>query len=92
MPSDPEQRLANARLRMDAVGHLDRDAWHAAWEDLLDAEREFGRSRAEPYAEVLDLGFNWDVGAPEPHVVSNSSRAFIVATSANQIRIGMART
>lgn len=63
---------------MEAVGYEDRAAWRAAWDAVLEAEREVARRRGEPYAEIMDLGFHWDIGAPEPHVVSNGMRAFVV--------------
>jgi hypothetical protein len=76
--NDPAARLEHARQHVEAIGYEDTAAWHAAWDEVLEAERDLARSRGEPYAEILDLGFQWDVGAPEPHIVSNGMRAFIV--------------
>jgi hypothetical protein len=70
---DPLARLERARRQFNESGHAS-----AAWDALLDAERDLARSMGEQYAEVLDLGVHWDVGAPEPHVVSNGHRAFVV--------------
>ena len=36
------------------------------------------RDGREQYAEVIDLGFRWDIGAPLPHVVSDGFRALVV--------------
>jgi hypothetical protein len=84
---DLERRLAVARER---VGELSRglgrdnlDAWRAAREDQLKAERDLASARGEQYAQVIDIGPRWDVGAPLPHLISNGSRAFVVCL-ANQ--------
>jgi hypothetical protein len=77
-----ERRLAAARER---VGELSRglgrdnlDAWRAAREDQLKAERDLASARGEQYAQVIDIGPRWDVGTPLPHLISNGSRAFVV--------------
>jgi len=77
-----ERRLAAARER---VGELSRrlgrdnlDAWRAAREDQLKAERDLASARGEQYAQVIDIAPRWDGGAPLPHLISNGSRAFVV--------------
>ncbi len=54
------------------------DSWRAAWEDQLKAERDLASARGEQYAQVIEIGPRWDVGAPLPHLISNGSRAFVV--------------
>jgi hypothetical protein len=71
--------MARERVR-ELGGHHGRhtmDAWRAAREDQLTAERELAAARGEQYAQVIDIGPRWDVGAPLPHLVSNGSRAFV---------------
>ena len=60
MHEDLERRLAAARER---VGELSRglgrdnlDAWRAAREDQLTAERNLALARGEQYAQVIDIG------------------------------------
>ena len=86
MSEDLEQRLAAARERArerarELSRALSRDTMEvlrAAWEDQLKAERELAAARGEQYAQVIDIGPRWDLGAPLPHLVSNGSRAFVV--------------
>jgi hypothetical protein len=49
-----------------------------AWDGLRQGERDLAAARGEPYAQVIDIGPRWEVGAPQPHLISNGSRAFIV--------------
>jgi hypothetical protein len=53
-------------------------AWQDAREEQLQAERDLAAARGEPYAQVIDIGPRWDIGAPLPHLISNGSRAFVV--------------
>jgi hypothetical protein len=79
---DLEQRLGAARERVrEASRELSRDtmgALKSAWEDQLEAERELAAARGEQYAQVVEIGPRWDIGAPIPHLISNGSRAFAV--------------
>jgi hypothetical protein len=34
--------------------------------------------RGEPWAETIDIGFTWDVGAPLPHLFADGQRAIVV--------------
>jgi hypothetical protein len=52
--------------------------WRAALEQQLQAERDLAAARGEQYAVVIDVGPRWDIGAPQPHLVSNGSRAFVL--------------
>jgi hypothetical protein len=72
------QKLAEARRRQDEIGWDDRQAARAAATEVLAAERALAAARGNQYAEVIDIGFQWDTGAPMPHMVSNGSRTFIV--------------
>jgi hypothetical protein len=79
---DLERRLAAARERVRELGKNPRrdtaQAWRAAWEQQLQAERDLAAARGEQYATVIDIGPRWDTGAPLPHLVSDGSRAFVV--------------
>lgn len=93
---DLQQRLTDARERLrELTTDLRRDtmqAWRAAWEQQLQAERDLAAARGEQYAKVIDIGPRWDIGAPLPHLISNGSRAFVVcAWPAILTRTGMAR-
>jgi hypothetical protein len=82
MSEDLEHRLAAATERVRQLSrNLRKDtmqAWRAAWDEQLQAERDLAAARGEPYAQVIDIGPRWDIGAPLPHLMSNGSRAFIV--------------
>ena len=69
-----ELAVEAARERVEASDYGDRDAWTA----LAQAERELAAARGEPWAEPIDLGVEWDVGAPLPHLVSNGSTAVLL--------------
>jgi hypothetical protein len=64
------------------------DAWWAAL-DRLAAERDLAAARSEEYAQVIDIGSLWDVGAPLPHLVSNGSRAFVVCLASEPDQGGL---
>jgi hypothetical protein len=77
---------AEARRRLEAATVAVKDAaaardWGAARlvrEEQLAAERDLARIRGEQYAEPVDLGLRWDVGAPLPHVIADSWRTLVV--------------
>jgi hypothetical protein len=69
--------LESARAEAkDSVG-AGREAWLAARGRELAAECALARARGEQYAEVLDLGVVWDVGAPLPHLLCNGRTALV---------------
>ena len=82
MSEELEQRLAEARERVrDQRGRLGKDtmrAWRSARQAELQAERDLAAERGQQYAQVIDLGPGWDIGAPLPHLITNRSRAFVV--------------
>ena len=59
------------------LGRDNLDAWRAAPEHQLKAERDLALARGEQYAQVIEIGPRWDIGAPLPHLISNGSRAFV---------------
>ena len=79
---DPEESLRQARERLKETGWSDLTAWRSAAQNVLSAERALAASRGEPFAQVIDLGFRWDTGAPMPHLLSNGSRAFVLCYAA----------
>jgi hypothetical protein len=78
-----ERRLAAARERVRELSRklATEDTMTdllAAHEQRLQAERDLAAARGEQYAQVIDIGPRWDVGAPLPHLISDGSRAFVV--------------
>lgn len=61
-------------MDLEASTYTDPEAWTA----LQQAERQLAAARGEPWAEPIDLGVNWDAGAPLPHLVSNGSKAVLI--------------
>lgn len=49
-----------------------------AWASLHEAQRRLADARNQAWAEPLDLGVKWDVGAPLPHLLSNGSKAVLI--------------
>jgi hypothetical protein len=76
--TSPEERLAAARGRLDRLAGADNDTWARAFDELPRGERELASARGEQYAELLDIGESWDVGAPLPHLLAGSGSAFVV--------------
>jgi hypothetical protein len=77
--AEAERRLDLAKAAVD--GAYQRHDWRAgeqAYAEQLGAERHLARVRGEQYAEPLDLGVRWDIGAPLPHVVSDSWRTIVI--------------
>lgn len=42
------------------------------------SERQLARVTDDQYAVELDLGMAWSVGAPSPHLIANSLRAYVL--------------
>ena len=76
--TSPEERLAAARARLDHLAGADNDTWGRAFDDLHEAERALAAARGEQYAEVIDVGARWDVGAPLPHLLTAGGSAYVV--------------
>ena len=47
-------------------------------DELLTAERETARTAGRQYAVEIDLGIQWDIGAPLPFLISNGRRAAVL--------------
>lgn len=78
MTTPEERRLAAARERLDGLAGADNAAWKSAFDEFHQAERALAAARGEQYAELLDLGESWDVGAPLPHLLAGSGSAYVV--------------
>jgi hypothetical protein len=78
MSSDPEQRLEAVRRRLGQMAGADSRIWREAFDELRRAERELAAARGEQYAVPIDLGVQWDTGAPLPHVIANGADTYIV--------------
>ena len=51
------------------------EAWQATREGELQAEQDRAAARGGQYAQVIEIGPFWNVGAP--HLANNGSRAFV---------------
>jgi len=77
---DLERRLADARARMDRASEALRpkhkggewEEFHAAHDELIDAERALALERGEECALACDGFPPWDIGAPCPQLLSGS--------------------
>ena len=74
MAKDYAGDIDRAKARVRETNYTDRDAWAAQWE----ADRRWAKSTGGPWAELLDLGRQWDAGAPLPHVVSGNGTCVLV--------------
>jgi len=78
---DFERDLAAAREQVDQLtrrlGADTRDELVAALERQWAAERKLAAGLGEQYAQVIDIGPQWNTGAPLPHLVSNRSRVLL---------------
>jgi hypothetical protein len=79
-----DKALKNARKRADeAVSRLSTggaeasEAFRAALNAQLEAERALAAARGEEHAVPLDLGVQWSGGAPLPHLLSSGHRTFV---------------
>lgn len=83
---DLEAALADAQRRLDVAGRaliephssLDREAYLAADEALLIAERALAAGRGEAHAVPIDFPVRWSTGAPLPHLVQNDHRTLLL--------------
>jgi hypothetical protein len=74
---DLERAVEHARLRL-----VQENYSHEAESDLAHAQRQLAASRNQQWAEPIDFGVRWDYGAPQPHLVSNGSKAVLVCHAA----------
>jgi hypothetical protein len=72
------RRLAAAQERVEHLRGADTQTWSEAFDELRRAERELAAARGEQYADVLDIGAAWDMGAPLPHLLVGPHSAYIV--------------
>ena len=70
--------LKAARENLKRVGYSDLAAWDAAYEKELAAERALASAQGRQYAETIDIGVEWETGAPLPLLVSNGHRAAVM--------------
>jgi hypothetical protein len=70
-----EAELRAARADLDAT--TDWAQISTAWDRLHAAERALARERGEPYAVPVDIGVEWDGGAPLPQLLAGN-RTFVV--------------
>jgi hypothetical protein len=86
---EAERRLRDARARAAelasrfSAGTGDWDAFGAAQVEVLAAERAVARDAGDEYAVELDVTPRWSTGAPQPHLLANGLRAFLLFYLAN---------
>jgi hypothetical protein len=78
------RELDQARRRSDHATKRLRDGgaeaeveFRAAMEAQLNAERALAAARNEEHAVPFDLGVQWDVGAPLPHLLTSGLRTLL---------------
>jgi len=76
-----KQRLAAAQDRVNHLAGADNTTWERAIRELHEAEREWAAARGQQYAETVDIGAAWDVGAPLPHLIAGPHATYIVCYS-----------
>ena len=67
------ERAALALAAQDVGGEW--EAFEAAYEQLLDAERRLAAAEDRPYAVLCDCPILWDVGAPIPTLLQSDGSA-----------------
>ncbi len=71
------ERLDRARQRQREVDWSDRAAAADAAEQTLAAWRAPTALRSEQYADATNVGLQWNLGAPLPHLLCNGARAVV---------------
>ncbi len=75
-------RLIEASKRAETAywddGALTEELYHAHQERGRIAEMDLALLRGNEYAEVLDIGFGIDSGAPMPHLMSSGNDVFVI--------------
>jgi hypothetical protein len=72
------ERLEAAKAHSVSVGWGQGAQSREASLAVLVAERELAAADGEPYADVIDLGVEWETGAPMPQVLSDGSTATLL--------------
>jgi hypothetical protein len=83
-PKRLSHELDQARRRSERATKRLRDGgaqalveFRAAMDARLDAERALAAARNQEHAVPFDLGVQWDVGAPLPHLLASGLRTFL---------------
>ena len=77
MKTREERELHDAQSALKRSFGTTSAAIAEAFDRLHTAERALARSRGEQYAVPVDLGAEWDTGAPLPHLIAGN-RTFVV--------------
>jgi hypothetical protein len=67
---------AARRLAPKQVGG-EIEAYEAAFQDLMFAERNLAEAEGRPYAVLQDCPLQWDVGAPLPTLLQSDNQTFL---------------
>lgn len=54
------------------------EAYEAAFQNLMQAERNIARAEQRPYAILCDCPLSWDIGAPLPTLLQSDQRTFLL--------------
>lgn len=71
--NDELERAARALAPKHVGGEM--EAYDAAYEQLLNAERRLAAAEGRPYAALCDCPISWDVGAPLPTLLQSDQSA-----------------
>ncbi len=74
--ADAELERATRALAPKHVGG-EMEAYHVAFQNLMEAERNLARAEHRPYAIACDCSLSWDVGAPLPTLLQTDQKAFL---------------
>jgi hypothetical protein len=88
-----EQKLVEAQGRLNNLSaerfsrKLTPDEWQeyvTAKSELIALQRQVAAAKGEPYAVPIDFPFNWDTGAPLPHLITSEYRTFLTFYLSNR--------
>ena len=71
--NDELERAVRALAPKHVGGEM--EAYNAAYEQLLNAERRLAAAEGRPYAVLCDCPISWDIGAPLPTLLQSDQSA-----------------
>lgn len=76
--SAADEQLGHA-IRALAPKHVggEMEAYEAAYQALMTAERELAAAEGRPYAVLCECALSWDIGAPLPVLLQSDHKAYL---------------